>query len=827
MFSKILPRKVYSIFFIAIIIIIFILALIVYNKYNNTLNTHKPIEIWLYSGATGTQVAYLYGYYSKPLDPYDPTKIVLGYNGTKFGNASGIWILRGVPVVNKTTSSIKNATVQLIISGVPRIPPANFNFARNASYFITINNETIIKGNLDYIYGKYGFIPRNDSNVKVFLSSNKMIVLLNWSEIQQSEAEIKLMVSNGVIWEIDMINITIIYFIYNDITKINYLMIIIIIATIFNFILLMHIIYYYIINFRYIPLIILLIIIFSLLLKFYLAPFTQDEWDLPYFQNIALATYFLGINPIPLWGYGPGGLLYILFATAPALLFSNIVNINISILLRLFLKIYLILIDGLIFLELSKYSNSIGMTKRSLQLSAIIWFLNPYNILLSGVWGQLDILATFFMVLATFHLILEKPKTAGLMLFISFLIKYYTISYIVLLIIYYIISKKYNFIINMIKGSIAPLLISIPYFIYLIYSNPLMLAYRTFSTNWSLYYQGLTIYVFFWKFNSILSFISFTNIYIILLLIISFVFILKKDIIFTDDKKTYFKIATISIMLLYLSYNMVNQQYFYWILPFLIILSIDYLIYPWHLFGIVITIINIMTYKYLFNINFIIFNHPFFDTSMSFLFFFTISISIFCILYEKYLIINKDDIILFYILFALILAPIFLINLFNLIVIFMMLLIYIHFRLKYKFKIDKYMKFYLNKPRQFMKTFTALLIFIILSLSLYILFNVNLSYIVYNYRINSLEYIIFIFIILIYFLYLNIYSIIKPSYLIYLYLSYMSTLYYLIIILYNFFTFHGYFVPPSLNLYILLLVLLFFASLLSFYMALYFSSNGN
>jgi hypothetical protein len=149
MFSKMLPRKVYSIFFIAIVIIIFILALIVYNKLNNTLNTHKPIEIWLYSVATGTQVAYLHGYYSKPLDPYDPTKIVLGYNGTKFGNASGIWILRGIPVVNKTTSSIKNATVKLIISWVPCIPPANFNYTRNASYSIMINNRTIIKGNLD------------------------------------------------------------------------------------------------------------------------------------------------------------------------------------------------------------------------------------------------------------------------------------------------------------------------------------------------------------------------------------------------------------------------------------------------------------------------------------------------------------------------------------------------------------------------------------------------------------------------------------------------------------------------------------------------------
>jgi hypothetical protein len=822
-----LPRKAYSVFFIAIIIIIFILALIVYNKYNNTLNTHKPIEIWLYSGATGTQVAYLYGYYSKPLDPYDPTKIVLGYDGTKFGNASGIWILRGIPIVNKTRNSIKNATVELIISGVPRFSSANFNYIHNASYLIVINNRTITKGSLDYRYGNYGFIPRNTSNVKVFLSSNKMIVLLNWSEIQQSEAEVKLMVSNGAIWEINMINITMIYLTYNDITKINYLMIIIIIATIFNFILLMHIIYYYIINFIHIPLIILLIIIFSLLLKFYLAPFTQDEWDLPYFQNFVLATYLLGINPIPLWGYGPGGLLYILFAAAPALLFSNIVDINISILLRVFLKIYLILIDGLIFLELNKYSNSIGMTKRSLQLLAIIWFLNPYNILLSGVWGQLDILATFFMVLATFHLILEKPKTAGLMLFISFLIKYYTISYIALLIIYYIISKKYNFILNMIKGSIAPLLISIPYFIYLIYSNPSMLAYRIFSTNWSLYYQGLTIYVFFWRFNSILSFISFTNVYIILLLIISFVFILKKDIIFTDDKKIYFKIATISIILLYLSYNIVNQQYFYWILPFLIILSIDYLIYPWYLFGIELTIINIMTYKYLFNINFTIFNHPFFDTSVSFLFFFTNLISIFCILYEKYPIINKDDIIIFYILFALMLAPIFSINLSYLILISIMLLIYIHFRLKYKFVIDKFMKFYVNRTRQFMKTFVAFLIFIILFLSLYIVLNVNLSYIVYNYRFNSLEYIIFIFGILIYFLYFNIYSIIKPSYLIYLYLSYMSILYYLVIILYNFFTFHGYFVPPFLNLYILLLVLLFLVSLLSFYMALYFRTNDN
>ena len=820
-----LPRKVYSIFFTAIIIV-FILVLIVYNKYYITLNTHKPVEIWLYSATTGTQVTYLYGYYSKPLDPHDPTKIVLGYNGTKFGNASGIWILRNIPVVTKTTSSIKNATVKLIISWVPRIPPDNFNYTRNASYLIIINNRTIIKGNLDYRYGNYGFIPRNDSNVKVFLPSNKMIVPLNLSEIQQPEAEVKLVVSDGVLWEIKMINITIIYFVYNNITETNFLMIILTITTILNFILLMIVIYYYIINLRYSSLKILLIVIFSLLLKFYLAPFTQDEWDLPYFQNYALATYLLGINPIPIWGYGPGGLLYILFAAAPALLLSNIVDINISILLRVFLKTYLILIDGLIFLQLSKYSNSIGMTRRSLQLLAIIWFLNPYNILLSGVWGQLDILATFFMMIATFHLILEKPKTAGFVLFISFLIKYYAISYIVLLIIYYLISKRYNFIINGIKGSIPPLLLSIPYFVYLIYSNPSMLAYRTFSTDWSLYYQGLTIYVFFWKFNAISSVISFTNIYIILLLIISFVFILKKDKIFTDDKKTYFKIATIAMILLYLSYNMVNQQYFYWILPFLIILLIHYLVYPWYLFGIVVTVINVMTYKYLFNINFAIFNHPFFDTFMSFLFFFIFSISTFCVLYEKYPPINKDDIIIFYILFAVMFAPIFSTNLFQLVVISIMLLIYIHFRFKYKFIIDKFMNFYVNRTRQFMKTFVAFLIFIILFLSLYIVFNIDLSYIVHNYRLNTLEYIILSFIILIYLLYFNIHSIIKPSYLIYVYLSYMSILYYLVIILYNFFTFHGYFVPPFLNLYILLLILLFFVSLLSFYMALYFRLNG-
>ena len=797
-----------------------------YNKYFITLNTHKSIEIWLYSGATGTQVTYLYGYYSKPLDPYDPTKIVLGYNGTKFGNASGIWILRGIPVVNKITSSVKNATVELIISWVPRIPPANFNYTRNASYLIIINNRTIIKGNFDYRYGDYGFIPRNDSNVKVFLPSNKMIVLLNLSEIQQPKAEVKLMVSNGAIWEINMINITIIYFIYNNITEANYLMIIIIITTIFNFILLMIIIYYYIINLRYNSLKILLIVIFSLVLKFYLAPFTQDEWDLPYFQNFALATYLLGINPIPLWGYGPGGLLYVLFAAAPALLFSTIVNIDISILLRLFLKIYLILLDGIIFLQLNKYSNNIGMSKRSLELFAIIWFLNPYNILLSGVWGQLDILATFFMVSAILNLMQDKPKPAGFMLLNSFLIKYYTISYIILLIIYYLISKKYNIIINMIKGSIAPLLVSIPYFTYLTYSNPSMLAYRTFSINWASYYQGLTIYVFFWKFDSITSFISFINIYLILLVIISLVFIYKRDIIFTNNKKIYFKVATISIAMLYLSYNMVNQQYFYWIFPFLIILTIGYRIYPWYLFGIAIIVINIMTYKYLFHIDFSIINHPFFDTFMSFLFFFTFSVSIFCILYEKYPIISKNDIILFYIMSTFILAPIFSINIFYLIVTSVMLMLYIHFRLKHIFIINKQTLFYINKKLRFIQLFIIFLMFIILLIFLYIVFNLKLSYILYNYRINSLEYILFIFIILTYFLYFNIYSTIKPSSLTYLYLSYLSILYYLVIILYNFFTFHGYFVPPFLNLFILLLILLFFASVLSFYMAVFLRHNG-
>jgi hypothetical protein len=198
--------------------------------------------------------------------------------------------------------------------------------------------------------------------------------------------------------------------------------------------------------------------------------------------------------------------------------------------------------------------------------SVVVWLANPVVVLVAAVWGQLDPIATLLALAAVFMFERGKPYHAYLLASFGAAVKVWPVLLIPL---FFVVSLRKSG-----RGAAKPLAATLPALLttLLLYSvfgnlidNLYVIAYaRLIPTfNGAFTVSGLT-----WQ--QILVALKappvplFTWVGIPALAAVVVWAYLKRDGDVT-------KWLVVSLMIIFLTYNFVNPQYFYWIIPFLML----------------------------------------------------------------------------------------------------------------------------------------------------------------------------------------------------------------------------------------------------------------
>jgi len=318
------------------------------------------------------------------------------------------------------------------------------------------------------------------------------------------------------------------------------------------------------------------IVIIGLAIRVLLAPFTAHPSDIGYWEEFGKALLTEQTNPYTSFVYPPPwilivGAMYSLYLTFPSEIF-----------LYLVLKLPIIVGDLLMGFVLYDVVKELSGNRKLAKSALLLFLLNPYVIWISSVWGMFDVLPALCTLLSIRFYLKGNRKSSFLILGLGAAFKYYPILLLPVLLIYE--WKK--------DGQIAPLL----YGIFLtglpltLTSLPFMLLY------WESYFQTLLstplmlhalwstpasylsfIYILrdaapelfnqlmsnFWWSNA-LSYSIFLVLYLLLL-----VKLCREDT--QSTSKFLLNGFLMAILVVFLSSKMLNEQYFQWAIPFMII----------------------------------------------------------------------------------------------------------------------------------------------------------------------------------------------------------------------------------------------------------------
>ena len=363
---------------------------------------------------------------------------------------------------------------------------------------------------------------------------------------------------------------------------------------------------------------ILLPLILGAAIRFALAPFTEQRWDMYIWRLNQVFVYNYHVNPFwpspgaPLefaWGYPPLWLFVLLLVYPFFTLVSHVsypqsagalwnpypwanateffesyrrfIPLNLPV-LDLIIKTPIIIADLCVSIFVYKLVKSMSNEKYA-RYAAWAWLLNPYVIWVSSVWGEFDAIATLFVVISVYYLIKKELSKSALMLSIGTLFKLYSIILIpVFALIAFKRSKKIGHGLRycLIAGGIA---LSTLFFTYVAFAasfgqSPLSLSVKlTYnllvkraSPDWmgQNFISGFTPLILLNGMTGTTN-IPVSPILMSIALIIILISIWKTREFSGTDIVSY---AAVSVLVIYMTYTVVNPQYFIWILPLVLIL---------------------------------------------------------------------------------------------------------------------------------------------------------------------------------------------------------------------------------------------------------------
>ncbi len=349
-------------------------------------------------------------------------------------------------------------------------------------------------------------------------------------------------------------------------------------------------------------------LLYAFAIRIILAPLTEHRYDM-YIYRLASALYLYGDNPfypgIPQsfpgvfkWAYPPLYFLYSLISFAIFVIstayklptdkstlwggffegtefydaYMYFIPPRLPILDTL-LKLPLIGSDLIISLVLIKLLDN---KNYAIDLIKNLWLFNPYVIFISSVWGMFDPLASMFSIVALYFFAIEEFFAGGIFLGLGFLTKMYPAFYFPPIFLYLLLRKEFRKAIKSLIGFLAVSFLTIP--IYFALPNgldALLILFKVRSVpDWrgKFFAKGLSWQVFItWFFPNAKAIPVFLILFIPLygMTITYFIIAFRKNMFTVDNLARIFVSIT---ALEFLTYNFLNPQYFYWMLPLLILL---------------------------------------------------------------------------------------------------------------------------------------------------------------------------------------------------------------------------------------------------------------
>ncbi len=257
----------------------------------------------------------------------------------------------------------------------------------------------------------------------------------------------------------------------------------------------------------------------------------------------------------------------------PGMLFNTVV------------KLPFLFSDTLIALLLYKIVKESSLNVGLAEKAALLWFLNPFVIWISAGWGMWDTMPAMFS-LASFYLLWRKKVTlSAISLSLGVASKLYPLLFIVPAMIYMLKSNSFEEKRKVVPKFLAVFLISstilfIPYLSlaanffssYFIANpastNPIANPLGFGLTYWSLFLLSRFTITANTTLTEIVPLVSIALVTICLVL----VYWRTSKITFTKPTVDLVTVFILPILMLFLSYRIIPEQWFIWTLPFLVIL---------------------------------------------------------------------------------------------------------------------------------------------------------------------------------------------------------------------------------------------------------------
>jgi hypothetical protein len=211
------------------------------------------------------------------------------------------------------------------------------------------------------------------------------------------------------------------------------------------------------------------------------------------------------------------------------------------------------------------------------QKAMVFWFLNPCLIWISAVWGMWDSVAVFFSLLSVYFLLTNRVAFSSISLFVGIITKMYPLFFVFPFAIYLIRRRSRVDVLKFFAVLFALFIIFIPFL-----PSVETFFYDYFSPNVRLFDSltnppafGLT----YWSLMQVSSLPS-TQLFFQIIAVVSSVLTISCLVfVYYRIYKMNFKLEIslflslfIIISAVFLSYRLVLEQWFVWLLPLLIIL---------------------------------------------------------------------------------------------------------------------------------------------------------------------------------------------------------------------------------------------------------------
>lgn len=318
----------------------------------------------------------------------------------------------------------------------------------------------------------------------------------------------------------------------------------------------------------------------SFILRIYLSQFEGHAFDILHFKEWSHAVYYNGFSNFysSIWVDYPPFYIYILWLVGAVykLFFSypfDIYTDVFTILIKSPANVMDIASALLVFLIVKKHAGF------KLAFPAMLFYVfNPAIIYNSAIWGQVDSVNTFFILLALMFMESDKPELAGASMAVAILTKPQSLLLLPLIVILLVKNQKPF---RIVKASIVAIVVFITLALPFYLKTPLFQLIKTYGTAYNEYsftsVNAFNLWAFsgFWKPDSApFLFLSY-RIWGYILFGILFVYVAYRTAKNRDGKSIYFASA-ILFFGFFMLFTRIHERYLFpMFAPLAIIMSLD------------------------------------------------------------------------------------------------------------------------------------------------------------------------------------------------------------------------------------------------------------